>query len=81
MKGEEKTQERIINDLRQKVAELEKSETQGERDVEKLRTTDNEPKVIIENLSENCNESYTYDLKTKAGEIKAYLEFFSYEAK
>ncbi len=81
MKGEEKTQERIINDLRQKVAELEKSETLGERDVEKLRTTDNEPKVIIENLSENCNESYTYDLKTKAGEIKAYLEFFSYEAK
>jgi hypothetical protein len=81
MKGEEKTQERIINDLRRKVAELEKSDTQRERDAEKLRATDNELGGMIENLPENCNESYTHDLKTKAGEIKAYLEFFSYEAK
>lgn len=81
MKGEEKTQERIINDLRQKIVELEKSETQRETDSEKLGATDDEPGVMIENLPENCNDSYTHDLKTKAGEIKAYLEFFSYEAK
>jgi hypothetical protein len=81
MKGEEQTQEQIINELRQKVAELEKSETQRERDVEKLPAADNEPRVMIENLPENCNESYTHDLKTKAEEMKAYIEFFSYEAK
>jgi hypothetical protein len=80
MKGEEKTQEKIINELRQKVAELEKSETQCERDVEKLPATNNEPRVMIKNLPENSNEN-SHDLKTKAEEMKAYLEFFSYEAK
>jgi hypothetical protein len=78
---EEKTQEQIINELRQRVAELEKSETQRERDVEKLSATDNGPRAMIENLPENCHESYAHDLKTKAEEIKAYLEFFFYEAK
>jgi peptidoglycan hydrolase CwlO-like protein len=81
VKGEEKTQEQIINELRRRVAELEKSETQCERDVEKLPATDNEPRTMIDNLPENCNESYAHDLKTKAEEIKAYLEFFFYEAK
>jgi hypothetical protein len=81
VKGEEKTQEQIINELRQRVAELEKSETQRERDVEKLSATDTEPRVMIENLPENCNENYAHDLKTKPEEIKAYLEFFFYEAK
>lgn len=81
MKGEEKTQEQIINELRQRVAELEKSEAQCERNVEKLPATDNEPGVMIENLPENCYESYAHDLKTKPEEIKAYLEFFFYETK
>jgi hypothetical protein len=80
MKGEKKTQEKIINELRQKVAELEKSEIQCERDVEKLLATNNEPRVMIKNLREKSNENI-YDLKTKAEEMKAYLEFFSYEAK
>ncbi len=80
MKGKEKTQEQIINELRQRVAELEKSETGCERDVEKSPATDN-ARVMIENLPENCNESYAHDLKTKAEEIKAYLEFFFYEVK
>lgn len=80
MKGEEKTQEQIINELRQKVAKLDKSETQCKRDVEKLPETDNEPRIMIEN-PENCYDSYTHDLKIKAEEIKAYIDFFSYEAK
>ncbi len=81
VKGEEKTQEQIINELRQRVAELEKLETQCERNVEKLPATDNESGVMIENLPENCYEGYAHDLKTKAEEIKAYLEFFFYETK
>ena len=76
MKSEEKTQEQIINELRQRVAELEKSEAQCERNVEKLPATD-----MIENLPENYYESYTHNLKTKPEEIKAYLEFFFYETK
>ncbi len=93
VKGEEKTQEQIINELRQRVAELEKSETQIERDEEKLPATNDKPGVMIENLPEkifykdgnsvygSCNESYANSLKTKPDEIKAYLEFFFYEAK
>jgi hypothetical protein len=93
VKGEEKTQDQIINELRQRVAELEKSETQYERDAEKLPATNDEPSVTTENLPEkifckdgnsvyvSCNESYAHNLKTKPEEIKAYLEFFSYEAK
>jgi PAS domain-containing protein len=87
VKGEEKTQEQIITELRQRVAELEKSETQCERDGEKLPATNNEPRVTIENLPQkifykngnsvyvSCNESYANGLKTKPEEIKAYLEF------
>ncbi len=47
VKGEEKTQEQIINELRQRVAELEKSETQIERDAEKLPVTNDEPRVSV----------------------------------
>ena len=93
VKVEEKTQEQIINELRQRVAELEKSETQCERDTEKLPATNDEVRVTVENLPEkilckdgdsvyaSCNESYAHGLKTKPDEIKAYLEFFFYEIK
>ncbi len=58
-----------------------------------MRSVDINPRVTTENLPEkifykdgdsfygSCNRSYANSLKTKPDEIKAYLEFFFYEAK
>ncbi|MGZ6387065.1 MAG: PAS domain S-box protein, partial [Ktedonobacteraceae bacterium] len=83
----------LIKELRQRIAELEKSENQCEQGVEKLPASENRYRVLIENLPQkifckdknsvyvSCNGSYAHDLKIKPDEIvgKTDYDFYTKE--
>jgi PAS domain S-box-containing protein len=93
VKAEDKTKEKLVKELRQRIAELEKSENQCQREREKLLMSENKYKVLIENLPQiifykdrnsvyiSCNESYANDLKIKPDEIvgKTDYDFYTKE--
>ena len=87
MKNEPKNKEQLIKELRQKSAELKKSENQYDQKVNKLLINENKYKVLIENLSQkiffkdkdsvyvSCNKSYAHDLKIKPDEIVGKTDY------
>jgi PAS domain S-box-containing protein len=93
VKAKDKTEEKLIRELRQRIAELEKSENHHQREMEKLLASENKYKVLIENLPQkifhkdrnsvyvSCNENYANDLKIKPDEIveKTDYDFYTKE--
>jgi PAS domain S-box-containing protein len=90
MKAEDETKEKLIRELRQRIAELEKSENKRQREMEKLLMSENKYKVLIENLPQkifykdrnsgyvSCNENYANDLKIKPDEIVGKTDYDFY---
>ncbi|VVB88205.1 Methanogenesis regulatory histidine kinase FilI [uncultured archaeon] len=90
MKAVDRTKEKLIRELRQRIDELEKSGNKRQREMEKLLMSENKYKVLIENLPQkifykdrnsvyvSCNESYANDLKIKPDEIVGKTDYNFY---
>ncbi len=87
VENEAKNKKQLIKELRQKSAELKKSEHQCEPKVNNLLLSENKYKLLIENLSQkifskdknsvyvSCNKSYAHDLKIKPDEIVGKTDY------